>query len=120
MIKNFLFVAAGGAVGSMLRYGLTLLGSYLSVSGEWTTLLANLLGSFLIGLAIPHSGNPYLLFYTIGLCGGFTTYSTFSLQALRFLHDGQYAIGLLYIIGTTVLSLLMVSLGWYCRQKIWG
>lgn len=120
MIKNFLLVAAGGAVGSMMRYSMTLLGAYLSVSGEWPTLLANVIGSFLIGLAIPGSNNTYLLFYTVGLCGGFTTYSTFSLQTLRLLYDGQYILGLLYILGTTILSLIMVGLGWYCRQKLFG
>lgn len=118
MIKNFLFVALGGAIGSMLRYGLTLLGMWLSINGCWATLAANMLGSLLIGLVMPNNNSPLLLLYTVGLCGGFTTFSTFSLQTMRLLHDGQYLLGSVYIVGTTFLSLLMVGLGWYCRQRL--
>lgn len=110
----------GGALGSMGRYALTVLGSQLSVRAEWATLAANLCGSFLIGLAMPGARNEFYLFLTVGVCGGFTTYSSFSSQALQLLRDGQYGTGLLYILATTVLSLLMVGCGWYCRQRIWG
>ena len=120
MLKNFLVIALGGALGSMGRYALTVLGSHLAVRGEWTTLAANLCGSFLIGLAMPGARSEFYLFFTVGVCGGFTTYSTFSSQAMRLLHDGQYGTGLLYVLATTVLSLFMVWCGWYCRQRIWG
>lgn len=120
MIKNLLMIAAGGALGSLGRYGLTLLAAHLSAAGEWATVAANVLGSFLIGLAMPGAASPYALFYSVGLCGGFTTFSTYSLQAMRLLRDGQYGPALLYLFGTLALSLAMIALGWYCRQKIWG
>lgn len=120
MIKNILLVAAGGALGSAGRYGLTLLASQLQLRAEWATFAANVLGSLLIGLFLCGPKSEYFLFYTVGICGGFTTFSTFSAQSLRLLHDGQYAWALLYIVGNIAVSLAMVALGWYCRQKIWG
>ena len=120
MIKNMIIIAAGGALGSMARYALTLLSSQLLIRAEWATLAANVCGSFLIGLILPNAKSEYFLFCTVGVCGGFTTFSTFSSQAMHMLHNGQYAMGLLYITGTTFLSLAMVALGWYCRQKIYG
>lgn len=120
MIKNMLMIAAGGALGSMGRYGLSLLASHLLIRPEWATLTANACGSFLIGLFLPCVNSEWFLFYTVGLCGGFTTFSTFSSQSLRLLHDGQYFWGLLYMAGSVVLSLGMVAFGWYCRQRIGG
>lgn len=120
MLKNLLLIAAGGALGSLGRYSLTLLAAQLSVAGEWATVAANILGSFLIGLALPGAASPDALFYSVGLCGGFTTFSTFSLQAVRLLRDGQYLPALLYIFGTLAVSLAMVAFGCWCRQKIWG
>ena len=118
MLKNFLFIAAGGALGSMCRYALTLLATHLLVRAEWATFAANVCGSFLIGLALSCAKSEYFLFYTVGVCGGFTTFSTFSSQAMRLLHDGEYAGAALYIFGSTAISIGMVALGWYCRQKI--
>lgn len=120
IIRQLLMVALGGALGSVARYGLTLLASALAVRPEWGTLAANVCGSFLIGLACPGWRSEYQLFLTVGLCGGFTTFSTFSSQALRLLQAGQWLGGGLYLLGSVALSLAMVALGWYCRQRIWG
>lgn len=119
-LRNLLWVAAGGALGSMGRYLLTLLAVQMQVRAEWATMVANVCGSFLIGFVLPQLRNEHYLFCTVGICGGFTTFSTFSSQAMRLLHDGQYLPGLLYIVLTTAVSLAMVCLGWYCRQKLWG
>ena len=118
MIKNLLMIAAGGALGSMGRYGLSLLASQLLIRAEWATLSANALGSFLIGLFMACAKNEWLLFCTVGLCGGFTTFSTFSSQSLRLLHDGHYLWGVLYMTGSVALSLGMVALGLWCGHKI--
>lgn len=120
VIRNLLLVAAGGALGSMGRYGLSLLAAQLQIHAEWATFAANLAGSFLIGLSMPGGGGSAAIFYTVGLCGGFTTLSTFSSQSLRLLHDGQYLWALLYMTGTVVLSLAMTALGCWCRQRISG
>lgn len=120
MIKNMMIIAAGGALGSLARYALTLLSSQLLIRAEWATFAANICGAFLIGLITPDAASEYFLFFAVGICGGFTTFSTFSSQAAQMLHQGQYVMALLYMAGTTVLSLAMVALGWYCRHKIWG
>ena len=120
MIKDLILTAAGGALGSIGRYAMTLLASQMLVRTEWATFAVNVLGSFLIGLILPDAKSGYMLFFSVGVCGGFTTFSTFSAQSMRLLHDGQYLTGLAYILGTVLVSLAMVALGWYCRQKIWG
>lgn len=107
-------------MGSLGRYALTLLASLLTIRAEWATLAANVCGSFLIGLVLPSAKEEFFLFCTVGVCGGFTTFSTFSSQSLQLLRDGQYGWGFLYMLGTVALSLAMVGLGWYCRQRIWG
>ena len=110
-------VAAGGALGSAARYGMSLLASQLFVRAEIATLAVNVLGSFLIGLAVPDSKSQFTLFYTVGVCGGFTTFSTFSSQTMRMIHDGHCAAGLMYVAASVVLSLVMVWCGWWVRQK---
>lgn len=112
MVKEFLFVGLGGAVGSMLRYGVTVLARVMSLSSNWGTLLVNVLGSFLIGLVMAscEKGTGFL-FLTVGLCGGFTTFSTFSSQSLNLLQEGRFGAAFTYIFGTLLLCLLFVWLG---------
>lgn len=111
-LVNFLVVGLGGAAGSMLRYGVTLLCAALNISGNVATFLVNVFGSFLIGLL---SGcckeGTLLLLLTVGLCGGFTTFSTFSLQNVRMLQEGRTAAALLYIIATVAVCIIMAWLG---------
>lgn len=112
MLKNFLWVGLGGAVGSMLRYGVTLLAAALQISSNWATVTVNIVGSFLIGLLMSVCGqSTLLLLLTVGLCGGFTTFSTFSSQSLALFQNGQTMLALAYIFGTLVFCLLAVWLG---------
>ena len=112
MLKNFLFVGLGGALGSMLRYACTLLAQVAHISSNWATLFVNTTGSFLIGFCMAYCDKAsLLLFLTVGLCGGFTTFSTFSSQSLNLLQTGRYGAGLAYILGTFTLCLLCVWLG---------
>lgn len=112
MLKNFLFVGLGGAVGSMLRYAVTLLAAALQLSSNWATVTVNVVGSFLIGLLMSLCGQgTMLLMLTVGLCGGFTTFSTFSSQSLSLFQNGRPLLALAYIFGTLVFCLLAVWLG---------
>lgn len=112
MLKNFLFVGLGGALGSMLRYAFTLLAQWLSVSSHWATLTVNILGSFLIGCFTVNCGRvPLLLLLTVGFCGGFTTFSTFSSQSLSLLQNGRYGAGFAYIVANLLLCILFAWLG---------
>lgn len=116
MLKNFLFVGLGGALGSMLRYGVNLLGAYFSLTALIPTFLVNCIGSFLIGLfAASVSKDSVMLFCTVGLCGGFTTFSTFSSQSIDLLQNGKIANASVYI----VLTLLVCILG-SCLGLWWG
>lgn len=96
-MTELLCVGAGGALGAMGRYGLGLipLGSELPLM----TLLINFLGSVAIGAIVETSelaagalSREAVLFLKVGLCGGFTTFSTFSLETLGLIEGGQYAI----------------------------
>lgn len=117
MLRDFLLVALGGALGSMSRYALSLLAQWLSLSTLWSTLAANSLGSFLIGIAFALlKGDGYLL-VAVGFCGGFTTFSTFSLQAVQLFQCGQKGLALLYIAGSLALSIGCVVVGLYAVNR---
>lgn len=96
---NVLLVALGGGIGgAALRYGIGL----LPIPGEFpgATLLTNLLGAFAIGLIVAQSGklsSGGTLFLKTGVCGGFTTFSTFSLETVLLLQNGRYGLSALYI-----------------------
>ena len=118
MFKNILIVGLGGAAGSILRYLATLAGNALHCASWIATLSVNSIGSFLIGLfmAVCTSGD-WKLMLTVGLCGGLTTYSTFSAQSLEMLRSGNYLNAGAYILGTVVLCLLFVWAGMYVGTK---
>lgn len=116
MITKWLYVALGGALGSMSRYGLGMLGREVML--PWQTLLANVLGAFLIGFLAAMSDRSILsedaaLFLRIGFCGGFTTFSTFSLENMRLLEAGAYGMTILYMSLSFVLTFAAVFFGFY-------
>lgn len=119
MIKDFCIVGFGGALGSMMRYGISLITASLLWSPLVGTLTANVLGSMLIGaiLAVCKEGS-LALFLTIGICGGFTTFSTFSFQSLSLLHSGRYSIAIGYILASITVCLLASWLGFALCNKI--
>ena len=119
MFKNILIVGLGGAAGSILRYLATLAGNALHCASWTATLSVNGIGSFLIGLFMAAcTSGDWRLMLTVGLCGGFTTYSTFSAQSLEMLRSGNYLNAGAYILGTVVLCLLFVWAGMYVGTKI--
>lgn len=110
------WIALGGALGSVGRY---LIG--LSIQGRfpWATLVVNVLGSLLIGWLMARLGSlePAASartqnFLVVGLCGGFTTFSTFSWQTLEQMQKGQWAAATANVMLSVVLCLLAVWLGW--------
>ena len=114
MTFNLLHVAAGGAIGSVLRY--LIIYFVPSVSFPLGTLAVNVTGSFLIGAAYTCLQNrlpddSLQLFLVVGILGGFTTFSTFSLEMLNFLQDGNYVKAFLYIGLTVILCLFACFTG---------
>lgn len=113
MIQSILLVALGGAAGSVARF-LVVLGAGRVVPGwPFGTLAVNLLGSFAIGvlyvtLAQRATLAPLLV---AGFLGGFTTFSAFSLDALKLWEGGQAPQAALYVAASVLLSLIAVALG---------
>ncbi len=114
MWKTLVLVFLGGGLGSVAR---TLIGRWVAVSGfPLGTFLVNLIGSFLIGLFYALftrqlMGNDYRLLLTVGFCGGFTTFSTFSNESLHYLKAGQFWLFSLYVLASLACCLLAVWLG---------
>lgn len=113
--RVLLWIALGGAAGSVLRYLVSL---WLGRGAPYGTLLVNLTGSFLLALllaAVPGGGAAqaqWRLALGTGVLGGFTTYSTFNVETLMLLQRGEAGRALLYI-GATVLGALIAGwLGW--------
>jgi fluoride exporter len=106
-----LAVAAGGAIGSVARY-LAGIGSgkLFGINFPWGTLIINVTGSFLIGLFVGLFATrldlpqAMRIFLTVGICGGYTTFSTFSLDAFYLMERGEAFAASAYMIGSVVLS----------------
>lgn len=111
-MKELLLVFIGGGSGSMLRY---LLGRCIGTSAfPLGTFAVNIVGCFLIGLlgSVRHSLSPDLrLLLVVGLCGGFTTFSTFSNEALGLMRSGQPLLCFAYIVASVALGLIAAYVG---------
>jgi fluoride exporter len=122
MIRNFLLVGLGGALGSMLRYGTGLVIG--SKNFPLATLLINVAGSFVIGVVIAYSlrsepfADNWKLFLATGVCGGFTTFSAFSFENLQLLQNGKFAMFALYIAASLLLGLVAVWAGYKIFETI--
>ena len=114
----YLWVAIGGALGSVARFGLNgLIAARFGETFPWGTLVINVTGSFLIGVFAAYAdpdgrvlispGNRQFLM--IGICGGYTTFSSFSLQTLRLAQDREW----LYAGGNILLSVML------CLIAVW-
>lgn len=116
-MKSLLLIFLGGGTGSVLRYLLTIsIYRQGTTNFPWGTFAVNILGCILIGVFYTltsriHINNDIRLMLTIGLCGGFTTFSTFSNESLQLLKSGLYPSFFTYIIGRVVLGILGVMLG---------
>jgi CrcB protein len=121
LAKNFLLVAAGGGIGAILRYGLSLI--LPNQSFPYATLTINLAGSFLLGIILALSvrnetlSSGFKLFLATGICGGFTTFSGFSSENLGLMQMGKYNIAFIYIITSVLGGLLATWLGFKLIQQ---
>lgn len=109
-----LLIGLGGFLGTIARY-LTgqLISRQFTPSFPYSTLIVNLLGCFLIGLIYgwfekQHlATNDWKLILTAGFCGGFTTFSAFSIENIQLLRDGHFGMSILYIFSSILLGLLL-------------
>lgn len=118
ILLNTFYLGLGGFLGTAGRYWTGYwMTRLLGENFPWGTITVNLIGSFFIGFlmvlltrpALSHPG--FRLFFIVGLMGGFTTYSSFSLDNLKLLQDGRYLETFLYAAGTFLPGLALVYLG---------
>jgi fluoride exporter len=117
-LEAYLLVFIGGGIGAALRHGVNLvLGRELGTEFPFHTLFANVSGSLLMGLLAAffglRMGSPQWLrlFLTTGVLGGYTTFSTFSLDSVLLWERGQYTWAAAYVLGSVAASLAGVLLG---------
>lgn len=119
MLKRF-WIALGGSLGAVSRHGLSVLAQrLLPPNFPWGTLVANLLGCFLIGglwgLATEYSVSQEVrVFVFTGAIGALTTFSTYGLESLMLLREGRIWVGMGNILLSNVLGLVLVALGVVC------
>ena len=124
---NYLWIGLGSALGGMARYGCSgLAARYIGAAFPWGTLIVNVSGSLVIGfLASLAVADGRLLispdaraFLMIGLCGGFTTFSAFSIETLDLARDGDWLWAGANVVLSVVLCLLAVWLGYMGASAI--
>ena len=118
-IRNIIAVGAGNFIGGIARYLVSLAMKGISKGFPWATLLVNLLGCLIIGLLWgflsrnASESTSWGLFLTVVLCGGFTTFSTFSKEALTMLQTGQIWGFASYIALSILAGIALVAIGYY-------
>jgi CrcB protein len=106
-----LLVAAAGAAGVLARYGLTQAAG--PAAGPWSVLAVNVAGSFAIGLLAGHGANEHVRAVAgVGFLGGFTTFSTFSLDVFADLEDGRPGRAVAYVLLSVLLGIGAAAGGW--------
>ena len=122
IIKNIAIVGAGSFIGGAARYLVSLMMKGAGKGFPWATFVVNLVGCFMIGLLwglfsrTASEDNNWALFLSVGLCGGFTTFSTFSKEALIMLQSGNIWGFAGYIALSVGTGITLVALGYYlCR-----
>ncbi len=131
-LRNLLLVAAGGALGSAARYLCLLAGAQLGWSAAWSVAVINLGGSFALGslvplvslvgyapkLLSPGGSQGVWLFLAVGVLGGYTTFSAFSLNLMETLQRGETLQVLFNIVGSVIGGMLCAFLGFYLTSGL--
>lgn len=111
-MKLILFVAFGGAIGAVARYGVSVgAGRLLGMGFPWGTVIVNVLGSFILGALVEFMAlrlslsEEWRAFLTVGMMGAFTTFSTFSMDTVVLFERKEHGIALLYVGASVVLAL---------------
>jgi fluoride exporter len=116
-MQSLLFVFMGSGLGGVCRYLIGKTFTDTSYSFPYATLGINIMGSFILGALL---SNTFMLksdslkcLLAIGFCGGFTTFSSFSMEALQLIKEQQFFVAMLYVLLSLVLSLLATFIGSY-------
>jgi CrcB protein len=103
-LEHFALVALGGLLGALVRYGVV---EFWGTSDfPWHTLLVNVVGSGLLGFVTAWTARVRIQrLVAVGFCGGLTTFSTLSLEVVRFLDDGDGGLAVIYVAASIILGL---------------
>jgi fluoride exporter len=122
---NYLVISVGAAIGGVFRYGLA---SFIQKKVEsffpYGTLIVNILGSFALGFIMYYLDekdflSPQMrLFLTVGLCGGFTTFSTFSFETLNLIRNSQFLLASVNVLGNVVICLVAIYLSYIVSKAL--
>ena len=121
---NILAIFIGGGLGSLSRYGITILLRAYSMDFPLATLLVNIVGSFILGFTIAlfwnkaHLHNTVKLAITVGFCGGLTTFSTFSWETFDLIKNGEFTLAVIYALISVLTCILAISLGVFLAKYV--
>lgn len=112
-MRDLLLVAIGGALGASGRYGVALLGARWSESFPWATLATNVAGGFAMGVLIGAAADQraLVLLLGVGVLGGFTTFSAFSIETVRLIERGAAGAALAYALASVLLCVAAAFAG---------
>ena len=123
----YIFVGTGAAIGGMLRYWLSdAVQNKFSPTLPYGTLVVNILGSFIIGIVMYYLNSAELvkaemrMFLTAGICGGLTTFSTFSFETFNLFLDGEFLFAGLNIILNLFLTLVAIFISYSIAKVLLG
>ena len=119
ILKNTIMVGCGSFIGGAARYLVSIAMKTVGKGFPWGTLVVNLVGCLIIGLLWgffsrnSSESSSWALFMTVGICGGFTTFSTFSKEALMMLQAGNFMSLMAYVAISVIAGIALVAAGFY-------
>lgn len=125
-MKSIILVMTGGALGAVMRFGLARAVPVGSDGWPWPTFVTNILGGFAMGMLAAWllrgdtGAEPLRLFLGIGVLGGFTTFSAFSLEMAQMVQGGQGFLATVYALASVILALGAVFAGMMLARTIWA
>ena len=125
ILKQLILVFLGGGLGSMIRYLLVKIIPNTNSSFPWGTFAVNLIGCFILGIIMGYtlrfsmnSKSDIILFFAIGVCGGFTTFSAFAYENYAFMRLDNYLVPFVYVSASIFFGVIMIYLGFLFEKFI--
>jgi fluoride exporter len=122
---NYILVSTGAAIGGALRFGISsYIQRHIQVIFPYGTLVVNVTGTFILGIIMFYLnekeliGNEFRLFLTVGFCGGFTTFSTFSYETLTLFRDSEFGLAIYNVFLNVALCLIGIYLAYLISKLI--